>query len=82
MDALCWMKGPRLFMEAQDSFEEGATFVHDDGKLFIVVAEEKAMDSYNQSFQCQLTATPEQARQLRDWLIVQFPADTPIRAER
>lgn len=49
--------------------EEGATFVlNKEGWLLVSVSEEKAMDSYNSSFECTLTMTPSQAAQLRDWL--------------
>jgi len=59
--------------EPNNTFEEGATFAFDQrGHLLVSVSEEKAVDSYNQSFECTLTMTPEQAIQLRDWLVVQL----------
>jgi hypothetical protein len=66
-----WEKGPHLILEATESFEEGAGFVwaQEKDRLFISVSEEKAVDSYNSSFECTLTATREQAVQLRNWLV-------------
>lgn len=66
----------RLVLEAKQSFEEGATFVSDGNELGIDVAEEQAIDSYNASVSCHLSATREQAIQLRDWLIAQYPLTT------
>lgn len=62
--------GALLVLEATDTYEDGASFAWSDDKtkLFISVSEEKAVDSYNAMFECTLTATLEQARQLRDWL--------------
>ena len=49
--------------------EEGATFTLDArGLLIVSVSEEKAVDSYNESFECTLTMTPSQVVLLRDWL--------------
>lgn len=54
--------------------EEGATFSFDkEGCLLVSVAQEKAVDSYNASFECTLTMSPVQAAQLRDWLNAQMP---------
>ena len=58
----------RLTLEATDSYEDGASFVWAEKKLTISVSQDKAMDSYNENFECVLTATPQQAVQLRDWL--------------
>lgn len=73
-----WIKGPQLILSDDQSFEEGAHFVLGDDRaggvgptgkrLHITVAEEKAIDSYNTDIQCSLSATMDQARQLRDWL--------------
>lgn len=64
-----------LRLEPSYSFEEGADFVkHDGNGMTVSVAEEKAVDSYNQSFECSLTMTDEQAIQLRDWLLNHYPA--------
>ena len=59
--------------EASQSFEEGATFARDGDGLVVSVAEEKAVDSYNESFECDLHMTRKQVEQLRDWLLVEFP---------
>lgn len=53
-------------------FEEGGWFKLHNGGLIVSVAQEQAVDSYNQSFECSLTMTREQAVQLRDWLIQHF----------
>jgi hypothetical protein len=65
---------PTLRIEPSQSFEEGAVFARtDDGGLTVSVSEEKAVDSYNESFECTLTMKPEQVQQLRDWLDANFP---------
>jgi hypothetical protein len=62
-----------LQFEPSESFEEGATFAAlDNGGLLVSVSEEKAVDSYNASFECNMTMTPMQVRQLRDWLNAKF----------
>jgi hypothetical protein len=64
------MDNKRLHIESGYSFEEGATFVAlENGGMSIAVAEEQAVDSYNQSFTCHATLNQEQAVKLRDWLI-------------
>ena len=45
----------------------------DGDGLVVSVAEEKAVDSYNESFECDLHMTRKQVEQLRDWLLVEFP---------
>lgn len=74
------MKGPRarttdgIRFEATDTYEDGATFtIGESGGVVVCVSEEKAVDSYNQWFECTLTMTPEQSIQLRDWLNAKFP---------
>lgn len=60
----------RLCFESASSFEEGATFTtNKEGGIGVAVAEEQAVDSYNQSFTCHDTLDRAQAIQLRDWLI-------------
>lgn len=59
--------------EPSTSFEEGADFVLCGDGIVMSVAEEKAVDSYNHSFECSLTMTKEQAIQLRNWLNFHFP---------
>jgi hypothetical protein len=63
-----------IVFEAQHSrmFEEGATFTLHEGGIIVSVAEEKAVDSYNQSFECSLTMSREQALQLCAWLNKNF----------
>jgi len=72
------MTDDRLFLEPRSNWEEGLTAsieTEEDGGFFdpatpicISVAEEKAVDSYNQSFTCAMHLSIEQAAQLRDWL--------------
>ena len=61
---------PTLSIEATSSWEDQANFVWSEkgNELIISVAEEQAMDSYNVSITCKLTATKDQAIRLRDWL--------------
>ena len=65
----------RLVFEAKHSPEEGVTFVATEaGGLSIAVAEEQPMDSYNQTFECTIHLSADNARTLRDWLIERFPS--------
>lgn len=61
------------FDPPESYFEEGADFVKQITGISIAVSEEKAVDSYNQSFECNLTMTDAQAIQLRDWLLLYYP---------
>ena len=44
-----------------------------NGRLEIMVSDERAVDSYNARFDCSIILTPEQAAELRDWLASKFP---------
>lgn len=58
-----------IFFDTEDDYEEGATFsINRNGHLIISVAEEKAVDSCNQSFECTATLSKKQGLKLRDWL--------------
>lgn len=63
----------RIRFEPSHSFEEGAVFSKYPTGIIVSVSQEKAVDSYNQSFECDLTMTDEQAIQLRDWLLHHYP---------
>lgn len=64
----------RLVFEAESSVEEGVIFVATEaGGLSVAVAEEKPMDSYNETFECTVHLSGDNARLLRDWLIDMFP---------
>lgn len=77
----------RLHFEAASSQEDSATFAVTDGNgyqifdrdkrkgkhVIVSVAEEKAVDSYNQTFTCSIHLSPSQAINLRDWLSHHFP---------
>jgi hypothetical protein len=61
----------RLFIEPDDSFEEGLTATIDrrcSSPVCLSVAEEQAVDSYNKRFSCSIHLTVEKAMRLRDWL--------------
>lgn len=58
----------RLVLESPAAIDEGATFVWDGETLSISVAQDTAIDSYNEMIECCLTASLDQARQLKDWL--------------
>lgn len=60
----------RLFIESEHDFEDGATIVVRDGGLMTIsVAQELAVGSYNQDFECTIRMSAQQARELRDWLV-------------
>lgn len=59
--------------EAKDTEEDCATFAIVGRSLAVSVSEEKAVDSYNQFFECTLHLTIDQIGQLRDWLNAKFP---------
>jgi hypothetical protein len=44
-------------------------------ELAISVSEERAVDSYNATFECTLYVSPREARIIRDYLIKWFPDD-------
>ncbi len=55
----------RLHLVSNEVFEDDLSIVRrPDGTFTIGVTEEKAVDSYNQSFTCYFTATKEQAAQI------------------
>lgn len=59
----------RLLLDSAHAFEDGMTVVvAPDGSLIFGVTEEQAVDSYNQPFTCNFTATKEQVSQLAEFL--------------
>lgn len=50
-----------------------SVFANRGGGLTVAVEEEKAMDSYNQTFTCTISLTAAQAIALRDYLVKWFP---------
>lgn len=48
-----------------------------DDHVRFSVTEEKAMDSYNQTFTCNVNLPLDQARSLRDWLTEQIEGKAP-----
>jgi len=79
----------RLVLQSEHSFEDELVAAIEEGHEFtpigaddcidiagtvcISVAEEQAVDSYNQMFTCSIHLNADQARQLRDWLIRNVP---------
>lgn len=66
------VKDNAIFFEPSECFEEGATFALCGDGLLVSVAQEKAVDSDNQSFECCLHMTAEQVCKLRDWINKKF----------
>ncbi len=59
----------RMMFQSAHSWEEEAIFsIEDNGQLCISVAEELAVDSYNQMFTCSVHLSKSKMRVLRDWL--------------
>jgi hypothetical protein len=44
-----------------------------NGKLGVSISDEKAMDSYNETFTCDISLPVEAAKLLRDYLVEKFP---------
>jgi hypothetical protein len=64
-----YVRDNALFLESDDTWEEGAQFyATDEGLIVVEVEEEKAVDSYNAMFTCRAHLTRKQAITLRDWL--------------
>lgn len=54
--------------ESPHDFDNVATFTWTGEGVYVSVSEEKAVDSYNDSFECSIRLTPDQFTQLRDWV--------------
>ncbi len=61
------------FENERDSENELNARVDENGELHIAVAEEMAVDSYNQTFDCSILLDADSAIGLRDFLILHFP---------
>lgn len=61
------------FENKSDSENELNAYITEAGHLRIGVAEERAMDSYNQTFECEVYMPAETAENLRDFLCHHFP---------
>lgn len=74
MSADVFEKHGGLIIESQETVwrsEEGAVVTpFEGGGLRISVAEEKAVDSYNDSFTCSITMSRGQAEVLARWLLM------------
>ena len=68
-------EGPgRLYFESQEDHDNAAVFfVNKSDGLTVSVAEVHPVDSYNDTFECTMFLSPEQARQLRDYLNMELP---------
>lgn len=62
------MSKNNIFFDTEDTYEEGADFSIKRGRLIIAVAQEQAVGSYNDSFECTATLSRKQGIELRDWL--------------
>lgn len=60
------------FESESDPENELNAFITDDGHLRIGVAEERAMDSYNTTFECEVYLPAKDAEKLRDYLLRHF----------
>ena len=66
-------KDDALHLTASDTWEDCATFAKVGNQLAVSVSEEKAVDSYNQTFECTIHLSPEQIEQLCKWLATAYP---------
>jgi hypothetical protein len=57
-----------LVLEAESSWEDNLTAAKDARGICVSVSQEKAMDSYNETFECSIHLTDEQAKTLLIWL--------------
>lgn len=63
-------EGGKFYWESPSDSENVLTvFVNEAGGLSLGVAEEKAMDSYNETFECCAFLEKQDAIRLRDYLI-------------
>lgn len=66
------------YEDPQDAENYLASFVTVDGGLRVQVAEERAMDSYNETFACDIYLPPSIAKKFRDFLNANYPAVTHL----
>lgn len=79
MAANTTMDSTRFLVENPRDSSNTLTVVGDDTGLRIAVADEKAVDSYNQEFECDIDLTIEQSLALRDWLLSLYPVKSTVR---
>ena len=76
---MCGRKGTKemterhIRFEAESSWEDLATFTLQDKILCVAVSEEKAIDSYNETFECSIHLSTVQATELFLWLGANLP---------
>lgn len=56
------------FEDPRDADNEVTIYPNKAGGLYISVAQEQAVDSYNQMFECYVTLDGDAAKRLRDYL--------------
>ncbi len=61
------------FENESDAENELNAYITEGGHLRVGVAEERAMDSYNETFECEAFLPAEDAERLRDFLLHHFP---------
>lgn len=62
------------FEDPRDSQNEVTIYPTQGGGLYVAVAEERAVDSYNETFNCTIVLTDAEAKRLRDLLNGWFPS--------
>lgn len=66
-------KGRYYFEVDSDPQNAMTLFANKSGGLTIAVSEEKAMDSYNEAFECSISLDANEAKKLRNYLLKYFP---------
>ena len=63
-----------LQFECPHDAENSVTFaLENDRTVAVSVSEERAVDSYNETFECTFRLNVQQVNALRDWLDASFP---------
>jgi hypothetical protein len=61
--------GKRIQFDNPSDMENSAWFVQqEDGTIYVAVCDDKPVDSYNQTFECGMTLTRDDAAALLNWL--------------
>ena len=72
----------RFHYDNPSDSENEITVYLEDGALYVAVADEKAVDSYNSTFECSIYLPEPAALKLRDYLVGRFPYGDAPEAER
>lgn len=62
------------YEDPRDAENEMRAHIDFQRNLYLAVAEEKAVDSYNHTFDCQIMLPESEAKKLRDYLNRIYPA--------